>query len=193
MTDRSLRLTAETSVLCFIDLQERLMPAIHDEAAVLQRARLVGFGAQQCEVPIVGTEQNPDKLGPLMPAFPEMSARVLDKMHFDACAGGLLDVIDEVAPSARQIVLAGCEAHVCLLQTALGVLESGREAWIVADACGSRDPRDYHAAMDRLRHAGATVITAEMAVFEWLGTADHPHFRDMSRQIKEPRFPSEEP
>lgn len=190
--DHSLRLVAETSVVVFVDLQERLMPVIHDDAAVRQRARLLGYGAQQSSVPIVGTAQNPEKLGPLVDAFPEMCAQVLPKMHFGACEDGLLDMLDDVAPRAAQVVLAGCETHVCLLQTALGVVESGRQAWIVADACGSRDPRDHHAALARLKHSGARVVTAEMAIFEWLDTCEHPNFRAMSRQIKEPRFPSEE-
>jgi len=190
--DRRLRLVAETSVVVFVDLQERMMPAIHDDAAVRQRARLLAYGAQQCEVPIVGTEQNPEKLGPLVDAFPETCQAVLPKMHFGACEDGLLDMLAQVAPRANQVVLAGCEAHVCLLQTALGVVEAGLQAWIVTDACGSRDPRDYHAAMARLRDVGAGNISSEMAIFEWMNTCEHPNFRALSRQIKEPRFPSPE-
>ncbi|WP_217991175.1 isochorismatase family protein [Mobilicoccus massiliensis] len=187
---RSLRLAAEDSVVVYVDLQERLMPVIHDDAAVRQRARLLGYGAQQTAVPIVGTEQNPDKLGPLVDHLPDLCRRILPKMSFGACDDGLPDLLDDVAPGRSQIVLAGCEAHVCLLQTALGIIESGREAWVVADACGSRDPRDAHAAFARLAQAGACVVSAEMAIFEWLRTCEHPNFRSMSRQIKEPRFPS---
>jgi len=188
--DRSLRLVSETSVVVLVDLQERLMPVIHDDAAVRQRARLLVHGAQQCDVPVVGTEQNPEKLGPLVDALPEACLRVMPKMHFGACEDGLLDLLDEVAPGRDQIVLAGTEAHVCLLQTALGIVESGRQAWIVSDACGSLDPRDTHTAMKRLGVSGARVTSAEMAIFEWLHTCEHPNFRAMSRQIKEPRFPS---
>lgn len=188
--DRSQRLVAENSVVVLVDLQERLMPAIHDDAAVRQRARLLAHGAQESGVPVVGTEQNPDKLGPLVDALPESCVRVLPKMHFGACEDGLLELLDDVAPGRDQVVLAGTEAHVCLMQTALGVLESGRQAWVVSDACGSRDPRDAHAAMARLTFSGVRVVTTEMAVFEWLHTCEHPSFRAMSRQIKEPRFPS---
>ena len=188
--DRSLRLVADRSVVVLVDLQERLMPVIHDDAAVRQRARLLVHGAQQCGVPVVGTEQNPDRLGPLVDALPEACVQVMPKMHFGACEDGLLEVLDQVAPGRDQIVLVGTEAHVCLLQTALGVAEAGREAWVAADACGSRDPRDAHAAMSRLAFSGVHVVSVEMAIFEWLHTCEHPNFRAMSRAIKEPRFPS---
>lgn len=190
--DRSRRLIAERSVVVLVDLQERLMPVIHDEAAVRQRARLLTYGAQRADVTVVGTEQNPDKLGPLVDTLPGVCARILPKMHFGACDEGLLESLAELVPGADQVVVAGCEAHVGVLQTALGILEAGLQAWVVADACGSRDHRDYHAALHRLEASGAHVITAEMAIFEWLHTADHPSFRLMSRQIREPRFPSEE-
>lgn len=189
-SDRSRRLVAERSIVVLVDLQERLMPVIHDDAAVRQRARLLVHGAQQNGVPIVGTEQNPDKLGPLVDSLPDACAAVLPKMHFGACEAGLLDMIEQVAPGRDQIVLVGTEAHVCLLQTALGVLESGRQAWVASDACGSRDPRDTHTAMARLAISGVQVISVEMAIFEWLHTAEHPNFWAMSRAIKEPRFPS---
>lgn len=190
--DRSLRLDPETSVVVFVDMQERLLPAIYDDAAVQQRARLLGFGAEQAGVPIIATQQNPDGLGPVVPPFSEACAELLTKEHFGAVEDGLLEAVDRVAPGATQIVIAGVEAHVTVLQTALGVLESGRQAWVVTDACGSRDVRDFHATKTRLKQVGAALVSSEMVVFEWMQTYRHPHFKALSRAIREPRFPSPE-
>ena len=82
------------------------------------------------------------------------------------------------------IVLAGCEAHVCLLQTALELLDDEFEVWVVTDACGSRTERDRDAAFDRLAGAGCELVTTEMVLFEWLRTAEHPAFKEVQALIK---------
>ena len=82
------------------------------------------------------------------------------------------------------VVIAGCEAHVCLLQTALDLLEAEFEVWIVTDACSSRTAVNRDAAFDRLAGNGAELVTTEMVAFEWLRTADHPAFKDMLALIK---------
>ncbi|MBC7938473.1 MAG: isochorismatase family protein [Chitinophagaceae bacterium] len=81
-------------------------------------------------------------------------------------------------------VLAGCEAHVCLLQTALGVLRSGRRVWVVAPACGSRAAGDHTMAMARLREAGAGIVANEMAAFEWLARCRHPRCKEVLALVK---------
>ena len=80
--------------------------------------------------------------------------------------------------------MAGCEAHVCLLQTALGLLRAGLSVWVVANACGSRRASDHAAAMARLSNAGATIVTHEMVAFEWLHHCEHPRFREVLALIK---------
>ncbi len=82
------------------------------------------------------------------------------------------------------IVIAGCEAHVCLLQTALDLLEEEFDVWVVTDACGSRLESNRDAAFDRLAGNGAELVTTEMVAFEWLRTADHPAFKDMLALVK---------
>ncbi len=82
------------------------------------------------------------------------------------------------------IVIAGCEAHVCLLQTALDLLEEEFEVWVVTDACSSRSERNRDAAFDRLAGNGAELVTTEMVAFEWLRTAEHPAFREMLALVK---------
>jgi len=82
------------------------------------------------------------------------------------------------------VVIAGCEAHVCLMQTALGLLEEDFDVWVVTDACSSRTERNRDAAFDRLAGAGAELVTTEMVAFEWLRTAEHPAFREVLGLVK---------
>jgi nicotinamidase-related amidase len=106
---------------------------------------------------------------------------VLAKSRFDACPE--TGIATRIAPGHR-IVAAGCEAHVCVLQTVLGLLAAGREVAVAADACGTRAPPDHEAALARMARAGAEIVTTEMVLFEWLGGAGHPRFREVMALIK---------
>jgi nicotinamidase-related amidase len=188
--------------LVLVDYQARLMPVIAESESVLARARLLARLAQLMKVPTWGTEQNPSKLGELDPALRALCGKVLPKMAFDACADGLVDLLrapaapggnarslpkhlQKPAPTPRNtVVIAGVESHVCLLQTALGLIEQEIDVWVVTDACGSRSLRDRDAAFDRLAGNGAELVSAEMVAFEWLGTAGHPKFKDALALIK---------
>jgi isochorismate hydrolase len=89
------------------------------------------------------------------------------------------------APVGRNsIVLAGCETHVCLLQTALELIELEFDVWVVTDACSSRTERDRDAAFDRLAGAGAELVTTEMVLFEWLRDCEHPEFKNILTLIQ---------
>ena len=87
-------------------------------------------------------------------------------------------------PERPSIIIAGCEAHVCLMQTALQLLEEEMEVWVVTDACSSRNERNRDAAFDRLAGAGAELVTTEMVVFEWLRSCEHPAFKKVLELIK---------
>ena len=140
-------LDATRSVLVLVDYQSRLMPAIDAGEEVVRNALRLAQAARLLGVPVIGTEQNPAGLGPLFRELRECCSHVVAKTHFDACAGGLLDAL----PAARStLVVAGCEAHVCLLQTALGLRAAGRDVTVVADACGSRRASNREAALARL-------------------------------------------
>ena len=177
-------MSRDDAVLVLVDYQPRLMPAIHDGARVTARAERLAEIAGVLDVPVVGTEQSPDKLGPLDPAIAGRCAQVQVKTSFGACDDGLADLLEQVRPGAGQVVIAGCETHVCLLQTALGLLAGGRQVFVVEDACGSRAPRSKELALQRLRQAGAVVVDVEMAAFEWVRDARHPRFREVSALIK---------
>jgi nicotinamidase-related amidase len=197
-------LQSEASQLVLVDYQQRLMPAIHDGEAVLANAQRLAQAARLLQVPSWGTEQNPQGLGPMDPRLLPLIDSVLPKMTFGAAE----QLLPRLRPPPRapqgnarslprhlqkpaapeeergSIVLAGCEAHVCLLQTALGLLEEELEVWVVTDACGSRTERNRDAAFDRLAGAGCELVTTEMVVFEWLGSAEHPRFKEALALVK---------
>jgi len=173
-------LTAEGSALLLIDLQQRLMPAIHDGDAVVAGAVRLAEAARLLDVPVRATEQNPAGLGPTVGAVgghPRLS-----KTSFNAVADPGFDAL--LPPGTEEIVVAGCEAHVCVLQTVLGLLARRHRVLLVADAIGSRDPADRDAAVDRARRHGAEVVTSEMVLFEWLRDSTHPRFREVHQLIR---------
>ncbi len=168
-------LTAEGAVLLLIDLQERLMPVIHDHQAVVARAVRLAEAAALLDVPVRATEQNPAGLGPTVPPLAAYPQAVLAKTTFSAAGDPGFPAL--LPAGSGEIVVAGCEAHVCVLQTVLDLLAAGRRVNWAADATGSRDPADQAAAIDRARQHGAEIVTSEMVLFEWLRDAKHPSFK----------------
>jgi nicotinamidase-related amidase len=176
---------AGRSALVLVDYQQRLMPQIHRGAEALALGVKLGRIAHDLGVPVLGTEQNPRGLGPNDGAVRALCSHTLAKMHFDACEDGLLGHLQQARqPQPTDVVLAGCEAHVCLLQTALGLLRAGFTVWVVADACGSRLAANHDLAMQRLRGAGAHIVSFEMVAFEWLHSCEHPRFKAVLASLK---------
>ena len=170
-----------SSALLVVDFQARLMPAIEDGAAAVANARRLLAAADLLGVPVLFTEQNAGGLGATVPELaPSAETPVLHKMAFDACrAGGLAAM-----PDRPKLVVAGCEAHVCVLQTVLGLLDAGRRVHVVQDAVGARRAESKAVALRRMERHGAEIVTAEMVVFEWLATAEHPRFREAVALVK---------
>ena len=170
------------STLLIIDPQARLMPAIHDSETVIRRCIQLGMAARELGIHVIGTEQNPDGLGPLVPEVAALCDTTLAKFHFSATAEeGFLSRL----PHGRNtFVVAGCEAHVCVLQTVAGLLGAGHAVKWVADAVGSRHPHNRLCATERARTMGADVVTTEMVIFEWLGSSQHPKFKRLSQLIR---------
>ena len=197
-------LDASESQLVLVDYQTRLMPAIFDNAAVLANALRLAQAADLLDVPAWGTEQNPSKLGENPPELRALCRNTLSKMQFSGVEEGLGEWLrppaKPVQGNARSLpkhlqkssageerntlVIAGCEAHICLLQTALDLLEDEFEVWVVTDACSSRTERNRDAAFDRLAGAGAELVTTEMVLFEWLRTAEHADFKAIQALVK---------
>jgi nicotinamidase-related amidase len=198
-------LDAELSQLVLIDYQPRLMTAIFEAPAVLANAVRLAQAAKLMQVPVWGTEQNPSKLGENPPELRALCNNTLAKMQFSGVEEGLGEWLrpplkapagnarslpkhlqkPSNTPSERSsIVVAGCEAHVCLLQTSLHLLEDEFDVWVVTDACSSRTERNRDAAFDRLAGAGAELVSTEMVLFEWLRSAEHPQFKAVQALIK---------
>jgi nicotinamidase-related amidase len=175
-------LTPDGAVLLLIDLQQRLMPVITDHETVVARAVRLAEAARLLDVPVCATEQYPAGLGPTVPPLAAYPQVVLAKTTFSATGDPGFAALLPAGTSA--VLLAGAEAHVCVLQTALGLLASGHRVVLVADAIGSRDPADKALAIDRARQHGAEVVTSEMVLFEWLRDAQHPKFREVQKLLK---------
>jgi nicotinamidase-related amidase len=172
-------LTAAGAVLLLVDFQQRLVPAIHDGGTVVARAVRLAEAAQVLDVPICATEQYPTGLGPTVPELAAYPQNVVEKTRFSGMADPTL-----LPPGTREIVVAGVEAHVCVLQTVAELLAGDHRVVVVADAVGSRDPADRDAGLKRMRAHGAEVVTSEMVLFEWLRDSMHPRFREVQKLLR---------
>lgn len=175
----------DNSLLLVIDIQEKLAPAIHDGQTVTTNAVRLLRASAQLAVPAFVSEQYVRGLGPSLPVIHEAGshARFFEKTHFSCAAeAGVLDLLR--AAGRRQIILCGTEAHVCVLQSACGLLEAGFQVFLVADAASSRTPANRDAAIERLRAVGGHIVTTEMVLFEWLHKAGTDEFRALLPLIK---------
>ncbi len=170
---------------CFVllvDFQARLMPAIDSADAAVANALRIAGAAHALGVPVLATEQNPKGLGPNVESITAAASATLTKMHFDATREAAWAAF---APKGlKQVVVAGCETHVCVLQTVMGLLSKSYQVRLVADAVGSRSAENRQAALARARDKGAEIVTTEMVVFEWLQTCEHPKFKDVLKLVK---------
>ena len=177
----------DRSLLLMVDLQEKLLAAMHadDRVQVLASGKRLLAAATELDVPVLATEQYPKGLGstdPGLRALLPAAGRSFDKTSFSCCgARGLLQALPADRP---QVVLFGIEAHVCVLQTALDLSARGRQVFVVEDGTCSRDPGHKHNALARLRQAGITVTNHESVLFEWLRDARHEAFKAVSALLK---------
>ena len=178
-------LSATDSLLLVVDIQDRLLPVMHDGARVVRNTGILLQAAQALQVPAAITEQYPKGLGATVEAVRSQAAAVpvLEKLHFSAWADPAIRAHIEAA-GRQQIVVSGIEAHVCVLQTALELRGAGYRVAVVADAVSSRQADSAALALQRMSAAGVMAVSTEMCLFEWLGHAAHPQFRALSRLIK---------
>ncbi len=176
---------ASRSALLIVDVQERLLPTVSDPDGVVRGCGLLLEAARRLDVPFIVSEQYPKGLGPTVTPLNDMvpAWSVCEKLHF-SCVGD---------PTLRQrlgrlgrpqIVIGGIEAHVCVLQTALGLGEQGLQPIVVEDAVSSRLESSRATALARLRANGVEIVTVEMVLFEWLNRAGTDAFRDLSKLVR---------
>lgn len=178
-------LAAADACLLVVDIQDKLLPAVHERDALVANAAVLLKAAAALGVPVLASEQYPQGIGhtvaPVAALLPE--GAVVKKVHFSCLAdAGFAQRF--AALGRRQAVVIGLEAHVCVLQTAEQILAAGHEVFVVADAVSSRAQASHALALRRLEADGARIVTTEMVVFEWLGQAGTPVFRELSRLIK---------
>jgi len=185
MNHGSKRLRREQAALLTIDFQERLLPTISDRINVLENAVRLLRGAVILQVPVLVTEQYRKGLGATVPevrsAVPEWAP--FEKLTFSACGA------EGVGPALRtngrtDIVLCGIETHVCVLQSCLDLLAEGFRVFVVADATSSRTPENRQLGVERMRSGGAVIVSTEMVLFELLGQAGTPEFKQILELIR---------
>jgi len=188
----AITLVPSQTALLVVDIQERLLPAMHapDAARMLRAVELLLETAQRMAIPVFVTEQYPSGLGPTMPSLSErlgaMTPRppVYPKTVFSALAPtevahGLVDA------GVRSVIVVGAEAHVCVFMTARDLVRRGFHAHVPFDAVASRDPACKATALAALASHGVTVTTTETVVFDLLGDAKNLHFRPLSKMVRE--------
>ena len=179
------RLTTLNSSLLIIDVQERLLTKMPDAPGLIRDVGFLMDVAKLLGLPLFATEQYPKGLGPTSPTLlARLSSPIPAKVAFSCCgAPGLL--ADLRASGRSNVVLAGMETHVCVLQTALDLLDEGMGVFVPVNAVQTRFDIDHTTALHRMERAGVILTTVEMTAFEWLGSADHPQFKTVSKLIQE--------
>ena len=182
---RVIKLSRESAALAVIDMQEAFRSVIPDFSEVASRIALAVEGAL-LEIPVIVTEQYPKGL---RHTAEEIVARLprelnaIEKSCFNSC--GAEDFMSQlIGRNAKQILVCGIEAHICVLQTCLDLLERGFDVFVLRDCITSRDVRNKEAAFARLSQAGAAEATLEMALFEMMHSADSPQFKAIQKLIK---------
>jgi isochorismate hydrolase len=185
MPEKPLRLQRSQAGLVVVDIQERLLPAmIEKERLVLNTTRLLQ-GAGVLGVPVFATEQYTKGLGPSVPEIANAlaDAPLFEKTSFSACgAAGFSEALR--AKKISQAILCGIEAHVCVTQTCLDLLEQGLEVFVVADAVSARTPENLQCGLQRMRESGAIIVSTEMAIFELLEKAGTEEFKKVLAWIR---------
>jgi len=178
-------ISADSSVLVVIDVQERLAPAMEGLPEFLRNTEILMRAAARLDVPMIVTEQYPKGLGRTVEALAALAPpeAVVEKISFSATGSDGFDRrFSEIGRD--EPVICGIEAHVCVLQTALELQSRGLKTRLVRDAATSRRPDSAAAAYDRAAGNGVELVTTEMVVFEWMRRAGTPAFRDLSALIK---------
>jgi nicotinamidase-related amidase len=177
-------LRREDTVLLIVDVQERLVPAMHNPQHYVERCTLLARATAQLQLPVIVTEQNPERLGSTLPELSEVLGTIapITKMLFSACTPETREALR--ATGRGSVLVCGAEAHVCVLQTVLDLLEQDYTVFVAHDAIASRRDDDKQIGWERMKAAGAIGTSAESAVFELLGEAGTPEFKALLPYLK---------
>lgn len=179
-------LTPDGVCLQLIDLQKSLMAKIHQPERVVEATRLMISSATILDIPIFGNTQYVKGLGPYVPEIEDLTGElpVFDKVHFNALANEKTAAHLSSLPSAvSTVVLVGIETHICVYQTAMGLLDLGKNVWVVTDAVSSRNEADHLAGLARMQEMGVAMGPAEMLIYELLEKAGSEAFKKILPHI----------
>lgn len=181
------RLAQSTSCLFICDVQERFRPLIYRSATMIRNTSLLNDVARQLNIPTLITEQYPKAFGHTVPEInikwdETTSTPVIEKKLFSM----LTDETNELFKSfdKKQVILCGIESHVCVMQTALDLIDNGYQVHLVCDAVSSQKPYDRVVALNKMKDAGVVMTTLESAIFDILKSSAHPNFKTVSTMIK---------
>lgn len=180
-----MRIDARDALLLVVDMQEKLVPAMQNGAACTERLLMLTKGCRILDVPLMLTQQYTKGLGPSLAAVYEAAGteEFYEKNSFSCCQdAAILAALKEAG--RRHILVCGIEAHVCVLQTCIDLLQEGFSPVLVTDAVDSRRETDRAAGLLRARQEGVVVTSAEAILFELTGSASHPRFKEISKLVK---------
>ena len=187
INDRTYRIARKNTQAMIVDVQERLTPHIYDHENIVKKTVTLIKGLQALNIPIMLNEQYKKGLGDTLPELRDVlegdNAKSFEKVTFSACDNN--DSWHHLAQQNRSTVLLfGAEAHVCIMQTALDLLDNGMQPVIIGDAVGSRFPYDKKQAIRRIRRAGGVISTVESILFELCRSSEDPAFKTIINLIK---------
>jgi nicotinamidase-related amidase len=178
-------LMVENTILVVVDVQGKLAHLMHEKERLFDSLQKIIKGTQVLDIPIIATEQIPEKLGPTIPELAQLLSGIqpIKKNSFSCC--GTIEFMNALETTGRkQVLLAGMETHVCVYQTAIDLLRSGYDVHIVADAVSSRAAENRTIGLERIREAGAVLTSVEMALFEMLRVAEGARFKEIIKIVK---------
>lgn len=178
-----LLINVDDSAVVIVDVQEKLIPVMDQSEALVERLKCLVKAAKLLGVSLFYTRQYPQGLGDTIDSIRGEAENTFDKRMFSLreCTAIFETLKNQ---GVRNIVIAGVEAHICVLQSAFDCVACGFNVFVVADAVGARTADDREIALRRLESSGVTLTTVEAATFEWCETADHDHFKAISALLK---------
>lgn len=178
-------LTIDNAVLVVIDIQDRLFRVMHEKEKLLQNVLKLVKGVQVLDIPVVLTEQYPAGLGPTLPEIsqPLPDIQPIEKYCFSCCDEERFQQTLE-SSNRKQVLIAGIEAHICVYQTAMALLDSGYEVHVVVDCVASREVANKEVSLTKMSNAGVSLTTMEMALFELLKVGKGEKFKRISKIVK---------
>jgi len=182
-------LRAQDCIVVMIDHQEKLMPSMMNVQQVLANSLAILKATDLFKIPVITTEHYPDKIGKTISDLYAYRGEVIEKKTFSAAKEhGFIQKLAEISQHTKRthLLFIGCETHVCVLQSLLGIHEQNHyQCYLVVDACGSRKSIDKEMALRRASQAGVTLLSTEMVLFEWLESGDNPFFKPIIQDIKQ--------